>query len=81
MHSLKEVINILADKLEADKNDNSFHDGSDDLYYVLSHRLQEAYMDAAAACNTTDDYVKTLMISSHAATLFLDGIIDLPSKL
>jgi len=81
MHSLKEVVQILADKLEADKHDNDFRDGSDDLYFVLTHRLEQAYMDSAFASNSSDGYPKTLSISSTAARTFLDGLIDLATKL
>jgi len=81
MHTLKEVITILADKLEADINDHSYRDGSDDLDFVLTHRLEQAYLDAATELNTTDDYVKSLMISGVAAKKFLTGLIELSNKL
>lgn len=82
MNSLKEVLQILADKLEEDKRDRSIAtDGSNDLLYVLTHRLEQAYLDAAFERNSSDRYDKSFDIATVAAKKFLDGVIELNSRL
>lgn len=81
MQSLKEVLQILVDKLEEDKRDRTLNDGGNDLLYVLTHILEQSYLDAAFEKNSSDGFEKSFDIAMLASRKFVDEIIHLSTRL
>jgi len=76
MSEYKDVVNALATKLQKDRNDVKWEDGSENLNYVMDVRLQQDIIDILVAEKLVS-YSDAVDVSSKIATKYLDGIIGL----
>jgi hypothetical protein len=76
MSEYKDVVNALATKLQKDRNDIKWEDGSENLNYIMDVRLQQDIVDVLVAEKLVS-YSEAVDVSSKIATRYLDGIVGL----
>jgi len=80
MTESKRVIRELGNKLEMDIKDTTYSDGSDNLHYVMSIRIQDAVLKAMKEVPGFDDHYANMDVASISSDIFLNGLIELSKK-
>lgn len=76
MSEYKDVVNALATKLQKDRNDVKWEDGSENLNYIMDVRLNQDIIDTLTT-NTAMSYDEAISIASKITNKYIDGLIGL----
>lgn len=76
MSEYTDVIKALAAKLNKDRNNVEWEDGSENLNYIMDVRLQQDIIDGIVAAGLAS-FPEAADVASTIATRYLDGLIEL----
>lgn len=76
MSEYTDVIKALAAKLQKDRVNTEWEDGSENLNYIMDVRLQQDIVDCIVASGMAE-WREAVDVASTIATRYLDGLIGL----